>query len=46
MVGGHVAAGCLVNTTAEVVIGSADGLRFHRALDPETGYPELQIGED
>jgi len=39
--GGHVAAGCIVRTTAEIVIGRAEGWVFDRAPDPATGYLEL-----
>jgi predicted DNA-binding protein with PD1-like motif len=41
--GGHLCAGSLVRTTAELVIGLLPEWRFHRELDPATGYPELQI---
>ncbi|MCL4301902.1 MAG: DNA-binding protein [Anaerolineae bacterium] len=41
--GGHLMTGCLVYTTAEIVIGEADGLLFSRPFDPETGYPELEV---
>lgn len=39
--GGHVMAGCVVRTTAEIVLGLLDGWVFRRELDPSTGYPEL-----
>ena len=39
--GGHLMPGCLVYTTAEVVIGEAAELAFPRVHDPLTGYPEL-----
>jgi predicted DNA-binding protein with PD1-like motif len=42
-VGGHVMAGCIVRTTAEIVIGEAEALTFRRPLDPETGYGELSV---
>ncbi len=41
--GGHVCRGCLVHTTAELVLIELPGLRFGRELDPATGYPELSI---
>ncbi len=44
-VGGHLAGGCIVNTTVEIVLGEAVGLEFSRPLDPETGYDELQVRE-
>ena len=45
MVGGHVLDGCIVNTTAELVIGEAKGLEFYRETDAATGYLELGIRE-
>jgi predicted DNA-binding protein with PD1-like motif len=43
MFGGHLLDGCIVNTTAEIVIGEAKGLEFYRDTDPQTGYLELGI---
>jgi predicted DNA-binding protein with PD1-like motif len=40
-VGGHLVGGCVVNTTAELVIGEPERLAFHRPHDPATGYGEL-----
>lgn len=42
-IGGHLMEGCLVYTTAEIVIGSLPGTRFLRTFDPQTGYPELEV---
>ena len=42
-IGGHVAYGCTVYTTLEVVIGLMPSLTFARQLDAETGFPELSI---
>ena len=42
-IGGHLVAGCLVNTTAELVIAELPHLEFRRPLDPVTGYGELSI---
>ena len=36
-------SGCIVRTTAEVVIGIPGALIFSRNADPETGYRELVI---
>lgn len=44
MRGGHLLAGSIVRTTAEIVIGRVVGSRFHRAHDPATGFRELEIG--
>jgi uncharacterized protein len=45
MFGGHVLDGCLIHTTAEIVLAELPGLVFHREIDPETGYRELVIQE-
>jgi uncharacterized protein len=42
-IGGHVLEGCMVYTTAEVVIAELTDLRFSREPDPRTGYDELQV---
>ncbi|MCB9101639.1 MAG: DNA-binding protein [Anaerolineales bacterium] len=44
-VGGHLLAGCLIYTTAEIVLGVLPGLSFRRELDSATGYKELVIVE-
>lgn len=41
--GGHVARGCIVRTTAELLIALLPAHRFSRECDPHTGYPELVI---
>ncbi len=43
VIGGHVAWGCIVRTTAEVLLAGLPGRVFARAPDPVTGYAELQI---
>ena len=45
MIGGHVMPGCLIYTTAEIVVGALSGLTFQRRLDTQTGYRELAIAE-
>ena len=42
-IGGHMLDGCIVRTTAEIVVGLHDGFSFERELDPLTGYRELVI---
>ncbi|THD80918.1 MAG: DNA-binding protein [Phenylobacterium sp.] len=42
-IGGHLVSGCIVNTTAELVIGELDELAFRRPLDPATGHGELSV---
>jgi predicted DNA-binding protein with PD1-like motif len=41
--GGHAAYGCLVRTTAEVLVAPLPDWRFSREVDPETGWAELVI---
>lgn len=41
--GGHLKDGCLVNTTAEIVIAELESYSFSREMDEETGYKELII---
>lgn len=43
MTGGHLMAGSLIYTTAEIVIGEIDHLIFDRKLDESTSYNELFI---
>lgn len=42
-IGGHLAGGCIVNTTAELVIGELGDVAFSRPTDPGTGYDELSV---
>ncbi len=42
-IGGHLVEGCVIYTTAEIVIGETRGLVFSREKDAETGYQELRI---
>lgn len=44
-IGGHLVAGCIVHTTAELLIGELQGLAFRRPLDRATGYNELSVQE-
>jgi predicted DNA-binding protein with PD1-like motif len=43
VLGGHLLPGCVVNTTAEVVLCELPGLVFTKAYDENTGYNELTI---
>jgi uncharacterized protein len=43
VIGGHVAHGCIVRTTAEVVLLLLPDWSFKRELDPATGFAELVI---
>lgn len=42
-IGGHLDNGCVIYTTAEIVMGASEEFRFIRTLDEETGYKELDI---
>ena len=41
--GGHLRPGCIVNTTAEIVLLELEDFSFTREPDPVTGYDELVI---
>lgn len=42
-VGGHLVQGCIVRTTAELVIGELQAVGLRRLPDPDTGYRELSV---
>jgi predicted DNA-binding protein with PD1-like motif len=41
--GGHIGAGCIVRTTAEVLVLALPDTVFARVADPATGFRELAI---
>lgn len=41
--GGHVGPGCIVRTTAEVLVALLPDLQFTREDDPATGFKELVV---
>lgn len=43
VLGGHAAAGCIVRTTAEVLLALLPGHRFTREPDAGTGFDELVV---
>lgn len=43
VLGGHLAYGCTIFTTAEIVIVALDDLVFERLEDGETGFRELFV---
>jgi len=43
VLGGHVSAGCIVRTTAELLLAPVEGAHLNRSFDPATGYPELVV---
>jgi len=42
-IGGHLKDGCIINTTAEVVLKIFEDIKFTRQYDEETGYDELVV---
>lgn len=44
-IGGHLQEGCIVYTTAEIIIQSSNKLLFKREKDGTTPWEELQIEE-
>ena len=40
-IGGHLCAGCIINTTCELVIAEIPGIAIEVEFDAETGYEEL-----
>jgi len=45
VLGGHllVEGGCIINTTAEIIIGQLDSVEFEREFDERTGFNELKV---
>lgn len=43
VVGGHIKEGCIIETTAEVVVGELEDVVFKRELDTDTGFDELKV---
>ena len=41
--GGHVGPGCIVRTTAELLLALLPDQHFARRIDPRTGYLELML---
>ncbi len=44
-IGGHLSDGCIIYTTAEIVIGELPEFTFLRLPDAETGFLELETRE-
>ncbi len=42
-IGGHLKEGCIIYTTAEIVISENDEFSFSREFDKQTGFKELKI---
>ncbi len=43
VIGGHVGSGCIVRTTAEVLMAPLPGFHLSRETDPATSYAELVV---
>lgn len=43
VVGGHVAYGCTIHTTAEIVVAVLEDTVFERLEDADTGFRELTV---
>ncbi|MEJ8859481.1 PPC domain-containing DNA-binding protein [Variovorax robiniae] len=43
VIGGHAGYGCIVRTTAEVLLALLPGWHFSREIDPVTGWAELAV---
>jgi predicted DNA-binding protein with PD1-like motif len=46
VIGGHLLDGCLVETTAEVVLTNLHSYTFTREVDPTTGFLELIVKDN
>lgn len=46
MIGGHLLTGCIIYTTAEIIITASARYIFSRAMDGSTPWKELQITEN
>lgn len=42
-IGGHLADGCIINTTVELIVCELSHLQFRRVLDEGTGFRELAV---
>lgn len=43
VIGGHLKDGCVVKTTAEIVIGFFEDVTYRRVFDKSTGFKELDV---
>ena len=43
VIGEHLAEGCIIKTTAEIVLLEMEDVTFGKVFDPATGYHELDI---
>jgi len=45
VLGGHLLEGCMIHTTAEIVLLESLDLKFTREEDAQTGYKELRVSK-
>lgn len=45
-IGGHLDNGCIIYTTAEIVLGTSEELTFLRTVDAQTGFKELEVRQN
>ncbi|MDZ8238838.1 MAG: DNA-binding protein [Nostoc sp. ChiQUE01a] len=45
-IGGHLDSGCIIYTTAEIIIGASEEFTFNRTFDEQTRYQQLEIIRD
>jgi predicted DNA-binding protein with PD1-like motif len=43
VIGGHLLEGCIIDTTAELIVHSYPGFQFSREFDSTTGFTELTV---
>ena len=43
VIGGHLKDGCVINSTAEIIIGILDDVSYKRVYDKDTGFKELNV---
>ena len=46
IIGGHLVNGCIIYTTAEIIIGETENFTFLRTFDEQTGFKELEIRQN
>lgn len=46
VIGGHLLEGCIIDTTAELIVHSYPKLHFSREFDSSTGYTELKVQDN
>lgn len=45
-IGGHLLDGCIIYTTAEIVLGDSPNHTFLRTFDQQTGFNELEVNSN